>query len=278
MELREVLTGAERRAREALENGGTYRDADGVLRCAACGEAREAFIPGFGRSMPVTCGCMEAAERERKRRTRAEEARRRAETSPLYDAGYERFTFAADDRAQSANSQLCRSYVRRWEEMREGNFGLIFSGPLGTGKSFLAACIVNALCGKGVPAIIVTTARLVNVVRASREPQKAMDELNAFSLVALDDLGAERDTDFAVEVLESFVNSRALAARPLLVTTNLTGTELSAPRDLRYARLFDRVLALCPTPVLLTGQSRRAEQKESRRRQMKSLLEAGAPD
>ena len=94
--------------------------------------------------------------------------------------------------------------------------------------------------------------------------------------MALDDLGAERDTDFAVEVLENFVNSRILAARPLLGTTNLTGSELSEPRDLRYARIFDRVLTLCPTPVLLTGQSRRVGQKESRRKEMRSLLEAAA--
>lgn len=273
MDFSDLLLDAERKARETMEADGTYQGEDGIIHCSVCGEPREAFIPGIGRTMPVSCACRKKEEKARELKTRAEDAWRKAKASPLYDAGYDRFCFSLDDKAQSENSQLCQRYVQRWEKMCAGNFGMIFSGPLGTGKSFLAACIVNSLCNQGVPAIIVTTARLVNVVRASRDPQKIMDDLNAFSLVALDDLGAERDTDFAVEVLESFVNSRGLAARPLLVTTNLTGAQLSEPKDLRYARLFDRVLALCPTPVILTGQSRRKDQKDNRRRQMKALLD-----
>lgn len=273
MDFNELIREFENKARQQLEQDETYIGEDGLLRCAVCGEPRESFIPEIGRKMPVSCSCHEKAERVREQKIRADDAWRKAKSSPLFDAGYERFVFSADDQAKSDNSLLCRRFVQHWEEMRAGNFGMIFSGPLGTGKSFLAACIVNALCDQGVPAIIVTTARLVNVVRASKEPQKVIDDLNAFSLVALDDLGAERDTDFAVEVLESFVNSRSLAARPLLVTTNLTGAQLSEPKDLRYARLFDRVLALCPTPVILTGQSRRKDQKDNRRRQMKALLD-----
>ena len=95
-----------------------------------------------------------------------------------------------------------------------------------------------------------------------------------FVIYPLDDLGAERDTDFALEVLESFVDARCLVSRPLLVTTNLSGKQLRNPADLRYARLFDRVLALCPYPVLLTGASRRVKQEEARRNRLRELLDS----
>lgn len=276
MDLSETLRETERRARNLPGEYGTFRDGDGILRCSVCMEPREAFIPEIGKEVPVSCSCYDAAEQARGLQTRVNAAWRKVRSSPLYDAGYERFTFSADDKAQPENSQLCQRFVQRWDEMNNGNYGLIFSGPLGTGKSFLAACIVNALCNQGIPAIIVTTSRLVNVLRASKEPQKVLDDLNTFSLVALDDLGVERDTDFAVEVLENFINSRGLSARPLLVTTNLTGRELSNPYDLRYARIFDRILTLCPIPVVLKGTSRRIGQKDRRRQQMKTLLEEDA--
>ena len=265
----EVLSRAEEAARES--RGGVRQDEAGELRCAVCGELLEEYVPELGRKMPVACACARDAEARRERRRRAEEARIRAHGS-FWDPGYDRFTLREDDGAQAEASQVCRRYVENWEEMRREDLGLLFSGPMGTGKSFLAAAVVNALIEEGVPGVILTTSRLINQVRASREPQKLLDELNAFPLVALDDLGAERDTDYAVEVLESFVNSRVIARRPLLVTTNLTGEMLRRPGDLRYSRLFDRILALCPYPVILTGKSRREALGRERKRQMERLL------
>lgn len=70
----------------------------------------------------------------------------------------------------------------------------------------------------------------------------------------------------------NFINDRILANRPLLVTTNLTGKELTAPPDMRYARIFDRILVMCPRPVILTGQSRRVDQRQERAAEMKRIL------
>ena len=264
-----------RRAGEATAGEGTYRDKEGKLRCAVCREPREEKIPGIEGLCPVACASVRGEQERKEKRRRAEEARRKARSSPFWAPGYDAMTFELDDAPASEASKLCREYVRRWEAMRREDLGLVFSGPLGTGKSFYAAAVVNALLEEGVGAITVSSSRLVNLVRAAREPQALLDELNCFPLVALDDLGAERDTDFAVEVLESFVNARMLAGRPLLVTTNLTGKQLRQPPDLRYGRIFDRVLALCPYPVLLTGPSRRVSMREERRRYMEALLAPG---
>ena len=267
-----VLEEVRSRAEAARGEEGVYRDAAGRLRCAVCHEPREEEIPGIRGLCPVVCSCLRREEERREMRSRAAEARRRAAASPFWSPGCEAMTFGLDDAPDSGASLLCREYVRRWEDMQREDLGLIFSGPLGTGKSFYAAAIVNALLDRGVPAVMTAASRLVNLLRAAREPQAMLDELCAFPLVALDDLGAERDTDFAVEVLESFVDLRAMSKKPLLVTTNLTGKQLRRPPDLRYGRIFDRVLALCPCPVLLTGPSRRVSLGEQRRSRMEELL------
>ena len=267
-----VLEEVRSRAAEIRGEEGVYRDASGKLRCAVCHEPREEEIPGIRGLCPVVCSCLRREAERKEAGRRAEEARRRAAASPFWSPGCEAMTFGLDDAPDSEASLLCREYVRRWEDMLREDLGLIFSGPLGTGKSFYAAAVVNALLEEGVGAITVSSSRLVNLLRAAREPQAMLDELCAFPLVALDDLGAERDTDFAVEVLESFVDLRAMSKKPLLVTTNLTGKQLRSPPDLRYGRIFDRVLALCPCPVLLTGPSRRVSLGEKRRGRMEELL------
>ena len=268
----ELLGMVERRAADNLSRSDTYIGKDGVLRCSVCHEPRRAFIEAIGREMPVACSCSDREAAKRKRQERIAFVKQKAETCILYDASYNSFTFARDNSPDSVASKQCRAYVERWEDMERKNFGLILSGTLGTGKSYYAAAVVNALRARGVSALIVTTSRLVNALRASRDPLGVTDELNSFQLVALDDLGAERDTDFAVEQIENFVNDRILINRPLIVTTNLTGKELNAPPDMRYARIFDRILVMCPRPVILTGQSRRVDQRQERAAEMKSIL------
>lgn len=241
-----------------------YLDKDGIARCNVCGEPLEKNTPEIGCKTMIKCSCDKQKEQEKASRLQREAAETEAMKSPLYDASYNAFTFANDDKADKKASDRCRAYVEHWEEVEQGNYGLLFSGELGTGKSYYAAAVVNALRNKGVSSMIVTTSRLLNAIKASKDPQAIIDGLNKFHFVVLDDLGSERDTDYAVEQLENFVNTRSLAKRPLSVTTNLTGKDLQTPPDLRYARIFDRVREMCSIPVILKGESRRIKAAQSR--------------
>lgn len=259
----------------ALENQrrkNSYRDGSGALRCRDCGQPLEAYVGVVGKMLPISCDCdrqAEESQRQAEQRDRAEQA---AKESPLYDAGYDACTFELDAFPDSPASRRSRAYVERWANVEEGNFGLLFSGPLGTGKSYYAAAIVNALRAKGVGALIVTTSRLINAVRASKNPQDVIDGLNRFRLVALDDLGAERDTGYAVEQLENFINGRSLRGKPLIVTTNLLRKDMDSPEKIVYARIFDRVKVMCCLPVVLTGPSKREYQAKERAKRCKEIL------
>lgn len=259
-------------AQENQRRKNSYRDESGLLRCRDCGQPLETYVEAMGEVLPVVCACDVRAEEAQKQAEQRAKAERTAENSPLYDAGYDGCTFERDAAPDSPASRQSRAYVEHWAEMEQKNFGLLFAGPLGTGKSYYAAAIVNALRARGVSALIVTASRLINSVRSAKNPQEIIDSLNKFRLVALDDLGAERDTDYAVEQLENFVNCRSLRKKPLIVTTNLPKKDLDSSANTAYARVFDRVKVMCCCPIVLTGPSRRAEQAKERAERCKRIL------
>lgn len=90
--------------------------------------------------------------------------------------------------------------------------------------------------------------------------------LNSFlacDLLILDDFGMERQTDYAREQVFNIIDGRYLAQKPLIVTTNLSLSELKHPKDIVEQRIFDRVLELC-VPVCFDGESLRQENAKQR--------------
>ena len=124
-------------------------------------------------------------------------------------------------------------------------------GPVGTGKTYTAACIANELLAQGVSVVMTSLVKLIE-----NGISDLCSRLSAIDLLILDDLGAERSTDYALEQVYNIVDSRYRAGLPVIYTTNLTLEELKNPADMRYARIYDRVLEKC-FPVEFRGVSRR---------------------
>ena len=72
-------------------------------------------------------------------------------------------------------------------------------GDVGTGKSFIAGCIANALLDKGVPVIMTNFARLLNKLTDmyAGDRNAYIDSFNRYQLMIIDDLGIERNSEFA---------------------------------------------------------------------------------
>lgn len=68
------------------------------------------------------------------------------------------------------------------------------------------------------------------------------------------------------------IDARARSGLPLIVTTNLSLDELKTPTSMQFARIYDRVLDLCPITLKMTGDSRRAGNAELRRQKAKEIL------
>ena len=136
-----------------------YTGEDGLLYCGKCRKPKEAyFAPDkaaiFGRDRhPAECDCQRAAREERetaeKRRRHldtVEELKRRGFTDPTMRG----WTFE-NDNGRNPQTGIARRYVEHWEDMRTDNIGCLFWGGVGTGKSYLAGCIANALMEKEIP-------------------------------------------------------------------------------------------------------------------------------
>ena len=183
------------------------------------------------------------------------------------------------DRDNGAVPQLAwaRQYVEHWPEMRRENMGLLFWGPAGTGKTFAAACIANALVDLEVGVRMITLGEaLLNLFGMSGEERiQYLEVLTTCGLLILDDFGVERRTPYAREQVYEIVNRRYLSGRPMVVTTNLTLKELkNANRD--DSRIHDRVLERC-VPVCFDGTSLRQEKTAERIKRMQTLLTGGSP-
>lgn len=186
---------------------------------------------------------------------------------------------ATFDKDKGAVPQLAwaRQYVEHWPEMRRENMGLLFWGPAGTGKTFAAACIANALVDLEVGVRMITLGEaLLNLFGMSGEERiQYLEVLTTCGLLILDDFGVERRTPYAREQVYEIINRRYLSGRPMVVTTNLTLEELkNADRD--DSRIHDRVLERC-VPVCFDGTSLRQEKTAERVKRMQTLLTGGSP-
>ena len=132
---------------------------DGRLFCGKCRTAKETQ-----EKFPCLCSCAKAAQlEEREQRRKQEEFDRvqRLRTDGISSSQYRAARFTDDDGTNSAMKTL-REYVKNWEQMRDENKGLFLYGADGTGKTFGAACVANALIEQLVPVYMSTFSTVLN--------------------------------------------------------------------------------------------------------------------
>lgn len=270
------------RLMNTTEEPGDYTGDDGLLYCGKCHtpkQTRLSFNPATGDKAPTivraACQCQREADEEAERRAvrerfRNDMARRREDGLSCPDGL--RFTFAQDDRQQPKVSDACQRYVECWEEMKANNIGVLFYGSVGTGKSFLASCIGNGLLERRVPVAATNFPRLLNLLQGTYEKQALLDRLSIYKLLIVDDLGVERDSAYAEEQIFNIIDARSNSELPVIVTTNLTLEELEHPTSMQYARIYDRVLEMCPIRLKLAGESRRRVNASEREQLARKIL------
>lgn len=125
-----------------------------------------------------------------------------------------------------------KSYVKGFNEVLKLNDGLLFKGNCGTGKTFLANCICNFLIDKGYAVLSFKLADYLRVLREDFEKKtglegKLLEAIKEADMLFIDDLGSEKlSEDWGKEKLCSLIDTRYSARKPILITTNLTATEM----------------------------------------------------
>ena len=241
---------------------GDYIGENNLYYCGKCKTAKQCRVTFAGRERVVPCIChckaeaIKQEEEQRQQRAFFERVQRyRRIGFPESDMG--NWTFANDDRKNQKMSDAMQNYVKHFDEFREKGKGLLLFGNVGTGKTFYAACIANALIDRGIPCLVTNFARIANTVQGLFEGrQEYYDSLNRFPLLLIDDLAAERKTEYMQEIVFNVIDSRYRAGLPLIVTTNLTREEMQHPADITYQRIFSRLFEMC-TPIEVYGKDRR---------------------
>ena len=153
--------------------------------------------------------------------------------------------------------------------MSAQNTGLLLWGNTGNGKTYAAACIANSLIDLGIPTMITSFPRILN---AWYDKQEIIAQVRYYPLLIIDDLGAERNSDYALETVYAVIDERYKAKKPLIVTTNLTLEEICKPKNMDYQRIYDRVLEMC-VPVVFQGQSIRRQTANEKLKKAKEILD-----
>jgi len=124
-------------------------------------------------------------------------------------------------------------YAKNWWDNYKAGRGLYIHGPYGTGKTHLAAAIVNYVIQTyEVPVLFGTLTVLFQhmkdaiVMGDSYRLEKERETLYTVDLLVIDDLGKERPTDWVVEELFNLINYRYEHMKPIIITSNYNPDEL----------------------------------------------------
>lgn len=130
--------------------------------------------------------------------------------------------------------QAAREFVLRFQKDPHID-GLLITGPVGSGKTFLIACMVNALLDAGVVVLFVVVPDLLERLRSTYDQGRQqvdytekdlMDAAREVPLLVLDDLGAHNYTDWARNKIYSILNYRLNHCLPVIITTNINLEDL----------------------------------------------------
>jgi DNA replication protein DnaC len=146
-----------------------------------------------------------------------------------------------------------RDFAENIDRHIDAGRGLWFMGPVGTGKTTLAMLVSKAALRASRSVAIYSLPRLLNEIRDTHRTERShvdlLDRLTAVDLLHVDDVGAERTTDWVLEELYSIVNARYEDQRSVVITTNILDREALCEQITE--RTVSRLTEMCDELPLL---------------------------
>lgn len=183
----------------------------------------------------------------------AGEAQRLKESSNL-GARFSNRTFGNFEARRDPNAyNNCLAYSNREGLFSDNRNSLLIFGGYGSGKTHLAAAIANALIDRGIPVLFGTFADHLEKIREEFDKtgqKKYQSMMKNTPMLVLDDLGKEKLTDWAREILFNVINYRYEHKLPFILTTNFNEKQLDSYIG---GALYSRMCEMC-TAVTTSGK------------------------
>lgn len=232
--------------------------------CPVCGEEIWAVkvmdIKEFKR--PCRCKNEEAIQEEARiaERRKKEKIERRRESSRIpsrfLECGFKNF----EDRPGVGEAlTACREWTLNRHQNIENGRGLVLSGPAGTGKTHLGAAILNYSLIDYRSVFWDVNGNLLRMLPGGApqdEQQRLLEDACRATVLLLDDLGAEKPSEWTQKQLTVIINDRYASNLPTIVTTNWVGSDL---RERIGERCYSRLMEMCDVAVLTASDYRRAK-------------------
>ena len=224
---------------------------DNLIHCNNCNTPKQTVIKLMGQDKKVFCLCMCQSlkveeEENRHRQIQQEYLNKQKSDSCFEDKSLKSKTFDATDK-NSKIYTLAFRYADNFDKMLKNNMGLILHGERGTGKTHISACIANSVLNQSYSVYMTKLSVLMSKMQENYSENKLhlLNKINDVDLFILDDMGTERHTETAMELIFDIIDKRYLSKKPIIISTNLTQEEFTNNENTQYRRIFDRIIENC---------------------------------
>ena len=222
------------------------------------------------------CKCDREEESLRKEKEEADHIRRLREECFITSRNLINCTF---DRVIAPDRQeviIAKNFVKNLKELSKDNNGLIFHGNVGTGKTYLAACIANKIIEDyQIRVKMRNIPQIINDIEKGGFDIDKNDyyrKLSSVSLLILDDFGIEMNTEYVNEMVYQIINTRYESKKPTIISTNIPlGLIMEGSNDIDKERIYSRLREMC-IPVKIAGKDIRTELGRKKLRETRDLL------
>jgi DNA replication protein DnaC len=224
--------------------------------CMHCGEevqVLEVEFNGIKKIVQPACPCEAEALREADEKSaKFQEQRKLREMFSISDLG-EKFQEANFNQvkmvAGAENAiKLSKRFVNEFGSELWKGAALMLWGNVGNGKSLLAASVANELEGKGKTVVFISMPNLLQKIRSTfnnnnkETENEIMKALHTCDLLVIDDIGAEKVTDWVEDVIFRIIDGRYTRKKPIFITSNLSPDDLGKHIGFRS---MDRLTEIC---------------------------------
>lgn len=171
---------------------------------------------------------------------------------------------------------IAKNFVKNFKELLKDNNGLIFHGNVGTGKTYLAACIANKIIEEyQIRVKMRNIPQIINDIEKGGfdiDKNDYYKKLSSVPLLILDDFGIERNTGYVNEIIYQIINTRYESRKPTIISTNIPlNVIMDGNNDIDKERIYSRLREMC-LPIKIAGKDKRRELGKEKLRKNKDLL------